>query len=75
MARKGISGKDIANVLGYDRVATVYDKINGHSGFKFDEAARIKRQFFPEYDIEYLFSSEEEKTKLQDPLSVGGGPS
>lgn len=61
MARKNVKGKDIANVLGL-RVATVYDKINGHSNFTFNEAQQIKRRFFPEYDIEYLFCSEEDKS-------------
>lgn len=57
MARKGLKGKDLAEILGV-RVATVYDKLNGKYPFSLDEAMKIKRTFFPEYSIEYLFSKE-----------------
>lgn len=60
MARKNIKGKDFALLLGV-RDATIYDKMNGHYGFTFYEALEIKKNFFPEYDLEYLFSPEQKE--------------
>lgn len=57
---KGISLVDMADLLGV-RYQTVADKINGISDFKFGEAMKVKNAFFPEYDIEFLFASDEEK--------------
>lgn len=59
MKLKGITGKQIANLLEC-REATISDKLNGivASGFTFDEAAKIKKVFFPEYDYDYLFARE-----------------
>ena len=51
---KGISLVDIADSLGV-KSQTVREKINGDSDFKFGEALKIKKEFFPEYDIAYLF--------------------
>lgn len=61
MARNNIKPKDIASFLEV-RVATVYDKLNGHYCFSFNEALAIKRRFFPDLDIEYLFESKEDQT-------------
>ncbi|QKQ06035.1 helix-turn-helix transcriptional regulator [Staphylococcus saprophyticus] len=58
--RNKISLVDIADLLGV-RYQTVSDKINGISDFKFGEALLIKNTFFPEYEIEFLFSNEQEK--------------
>ncbi|RAI79704.1 XRE family transcriptional regulator [Macrococcoides goetzii] len=55
---KNVSLVDIADVLKV-RYQTVSDKINGKSDFKFGEAIIIKNEFFPEYDIEFLFAKEE----------------
>lgn len=59
MKKKGVTTTQIANLLGC-RIATASDKLNGvvECGFYFDEAVKIKRVFFPEYDIEYLFKRE-----------------
>lgn len=54
MARKGITMVDISNFLNV-RYATVNDKVNGKYRFYYDEALKIKRHFFPECNIEYLF--------------------
>lgn len=51
---KGISLVDIADSLGV-KAQTVREKINGDSDFKFGEALKIQKEFFPEYDITYLF--------------------
>lgn len=57
---KGVSLVDMADVLGV-RYQTVSDKIQGKYDFKFSEAVVIKRKFFPEYEIEFLFQEEKEK--------------
>lgn len=51
---KDISLVDIADSLGV-KAHTVREKINGDSDFKFGEALKIQKEFFPEYDITYLF--------------------
>lgn len=59
MKLKGITGKQIAGLFEC-RQATISDKLNGivASGFSFDEASKIKKVFFPEYDYDYLFDRE-----------------
>lgn len=54
MKQKNITSTQIAELLGV-RLATVSDKINGKSRFYFEEAMKIKKVFFPEFEIEYLF--------------------
>ncbi len=46
---------EIADLLGVG-YRTVRDKIDGVSDFKFGETVAIKKAFFPEYELEYLFS-------------------
>jgi DNA-binding XRE family transcriptional regulator len=60
MARKGITRKDISSFLNV-RYATVVQKLNGKYGFKLDEAFTIKKKFFPDLSLEYLFQTDEEK--------------
>ncbi len=59
MKLKGITGIQISNLLEC-RQATISDKLNGivASGFTFDEASKIKKVFFPEYDYDFLFARE-----------------
>ena len=59
MKIKGVTGVQIANLLEC-RQATISDKLNGlvTSGFTFDEAAKIKKVFFPEYEYDFLFARE-----------------
>jgi hypothetical protein len=52
---KGITLVDIADLLEVD-YRTVRSKINGVTDFSFGETVAIKRAFFPEYELEYLFS-------------------
>lgn len=56
---KGIALVDIADLLGVDS-RTVRSKIDGVSDFKFGETVAIKKAFFPEYELEYLFSERAE---------------
>ena len=51
---KGVALVDIADLLGVDS-RTVRSKIDGVSDFKFGETVAIKKAFFPEYELEYLF--------------------
>lgn len=51
---KGVSLVDIADLLQV-RYQTVASKIRGESDFKFGEAIKIQEQFFPEYDMKFLF--------------------
>lgn len=57
MARMGIQRKDLAEKLGV-RPATISDKINGKFPFTLDEVVAIKKSFFPNLSLEYLFSNE-----------------
>jgi transcriptional regulator with XRE-family HTH domain len=61
MARKGVTLGQIAKLLNV-RFATVSDKLNGRSRFFCDEALRIKRHFFPDFSIDYLFDDDQEHT-------------
>ncbi|MBQ6448568.1 MAG: XRE family transcriptional regulator [Bacillus sp. (in: Bacteria)] len=64
LSRKGLSAKDIASFLD-KRVATIYDKLNGHYSFSFEEALSIRDQFFPEFTLEYLFKKERQLTRKE----------
>lgn len=57
MVRNNITKKQIAKFLDL-RVATICDKMNGKYSFKLDEAFRIKKEFFPQLTIEYLFATD-----------------
>lgn len=56
MKDKKITFTQIAELL-HCQLNTVSDKTDGtvKSGFSIDEALLIKKVFFPEYDIVYLF--------------------
>ena len=56
---KGVALVDIADLLGVDS-RTVRSQIDGVSDFKFGETVAIKKAFFPEYELEYLFSERAE---------------
>jgi len=62
MARRGVMVKDIAELLNVRR-STASDKINGKFRFYYDEALKIKKEFFPDLDLEYLFASDGSKGK------------
>lgn len=57
MKAKGITAMQLSNLLEC-RPATMSDKLNGgvKCGFYFDEAYKIKKVFFPEYDYDFLFA-------------------
>lgn len=53
---------DIAQLLNV-RYATVNDKVNGKFRFYYDEALKIKKTFFPDLSLEYLFDTESEQSE------------
>lgn len=57
MAREGLTMVDLANYLQL-RYATVNEKMNGKYRFYYDEALQIKKQFFPNLSLEYLFEKD-----------------
>lgn len=65
MVRKGIDRKDISEFLQV-RYATIVDKLSGKYPFKLDEALAVKKKFFPEFSIEYLFEKNEEYTTKEE---------
>lgn len=58
LEEKSITYSQVAAALGYTRYATISDKIKGKTSFNFDEAVKIKKTFFPEYELEFLFANE-----------------
>lgn len=62
MVTAHITQAQIAEMLGV-RAATVSDKINGKYKFYLDEALKIKKVFFPRFEIEYLFDEETDLPK------------
>lgn len=56
MKEKKITFKQVSELLGC-QLNTVSDKVDGtvKCGFSIDEALLIKKVFFPEYEITYLF--------------------
>lgn len=59
LAAKKITRSQVASVLGYTRYSTISDKLEGKTNFNFDEAIKLKKVFFPEYDLEFLFMKED----------------
>lgn len=54
MARKRITIAEMADYIGVTR-DTLGSKLSGKRPINLDEALRIARKFFPEYDVYYLF--------------------
>lgn len=59
MDKRGVTVTEISRGLGMRR-ATVSDKINGKFKFYYDEVKEIRERYFPDCEIEYLFSIEGE---------------
>lgn len=59
MARNNIKATNITEALGisYD---SVINKMNGKTDFTRVEIFKIKKQFFPDLELEYLFETKEE---------------
>ena len=54
---KGISIKAYAAVLGISE-KTAWNKVNEETVITYPEARTTKKELFPEYDLEYLFTSD-----------------
>lgn len=54
---KNVSLVDMADLLGV-KYQTIREKIDGNYDFKFGEALAIQETFFPEYEIKFLFTPE-----------------
>lgn len=54
MARIGLTIQDIAQLIGRSRTSTS-NKLSGKHTLSLDEALLIKKTFFPNETIEYLF--------------------
>lgn len=61
MKRFGVSFLDIVDLLGCTE-RTLKNKMNGVTGFTFDEVKKIRDNLFPGMGIEYLFNAEEQST-------------
>lgn len=55
MARTGIPASEIAKEIGVNP-ATLSAKMNDANRLKLAEAEKIRKRFFPEFAIDYLFS-------------------
>ena len=60
LARLNIKRTDIAKDLYKGRVASVSDKLNGKSPLTIEEALMIKRKYFPNLMLDYLFDIKED---------------
>jgi hypothetical protein len=60
MVRRDIDRGDMAKFLNV-RYATVVHKLNGTFPFKLKEAMLIKKEFFPDLSLEYLFHVDTDK--------------
>lgn len=54
--RKGISTRALARLIGVSE-KTAWNKANGQNEFSVSEAITVKHELFPEYEYEYLFST------------------
>ncbi len=63
MKNKKITISQVSDLLNV-RTATTSDKLKGvvKSGFSINEALTIKKVFFPEYEIDFLFSVDTEQS-------------
>lgn len=54
MKRKGITRKDIAELIGIS-YRTIHSKFNGESQWQYAECVLIRDTYFPDMDLSYLF--------------------
>ena len=60
MARKDITIKDLMAVTGKSRPG-ISNNLNGRGRFTVEESLAIRRAYFPEMSIDYLFESDEDR--------------
>ena len=59
MAKNNVTNEAIANLLGIHR-NSAYNKLKGGSSFTVEEAIKIRDKFFPGFEINVLFKTEEQ---------------
>ena len=57
IAREGLNKKVIAKKIGMKRYGTLIDKLNGNYPLKLEEARAIRKEFFPDLSLDYLFET------------------
>lgn len=57
MKRRGISRTDIAVLLGVS-YSTIHSRFNGNSEWLYNECVLIRDTYFPEMELDYLFSTD-----------------
>lgn len=62
IARKAIKEKDIAKKIGLS-AKTFSSRMTGRSDFTLREMMAIKKHFFPDLSLEYLFATDDEKER------------
>ncbi|MGY3748105.1 XRE family transcriptional regulator [Vagococcus salmoninarum] len=58
--QKKVTLVDMGDLLGV-KYQTISEKIDGKSDFKFGEALIIQENFFPEYELKFLFSKKKQE--------------
>ena len=58
MAKNSISKRKVAKVLNVHE-NTVKNKLNGKGTFSIEEGFKIRKELFPNTDLQYLFQTEE----------------
>ena len=69
MASRNVKIEDIALLLQIHR-NSASNKINGSSSFSIDESIKVRDAFFPDLELDYLFSKEEPETSEPEPAAV-----
>lgn len=69
MLRRGVTAKQLSDLLGV-RLTTIYDKTNGKYPFTFDEAVAIKKKFFDDENIEFLFQNEKQTSRYESEVLI-----
>lgn len=57
MGKKDVTMESMSKLLKIHR-NSVANKVNGDSSFSIDESIKLRNQFFPDLELEYLFKKE-----------------
>lgn len=55
MARYKVNNEDLLKTLGFSSAKTLNNKLTGRTDFTRKEMFLIKKEHFPNFDLEYLF--------------------
>ena len=59
MAKRKVTIENIATLLGIHR-NSVANKLDGKSSFSIEQAVLIQKTYFPDLELKYLFTTEEQ---------------